>query len=144
VAQRDAVLRARRAARSGDVEVAVAALREAAARGMDRFMALPHDPGLAPIRDEPAFRALVQEIAGLWIERARRRGYSTQSELRVLGLAHYEREEYAAAVAVYEAALREPGPERAALQSELADARNRLAEQSAAGTEATSDRAPDS
>jgi hypothetical protein len=47
-------------------------------------------------------------------------------------------------VAVYEAALREPGPERAALQSELADARNRLAEQSAAGTEATSDRAPDS
>jgi tetratricopeptide (TPR) repeat protein len=137
-------LRARSAARSGDVEVAVAALREAAERGMDRFMALPHDPGLAPIRDEPAFRALVHEIAGLWIERARRRGYSTRSELRVLGLAHYEREEYADAVAAYEAALRAPGPERATLQAELADARNRLAEQSAAGTRGTSDRTPDS
>ena len=46
--------------------------------------------------------ALVREIAGRWIERAERRGYSTRPELRVLGLAHYEREEYADAVAAYE------------------------------------------
>jgi hypothetical protein len=66
-------------------------------------------------------------MAGRWIERAQRRGYGTQPELRVLGLAHLEREEYADAVAALEASLRVGGPLDAVVRAELAEARARLA-----------------
>ena len=44
-------LNARRAANQGDAGAAVAELREAWARGLDRFMAFEQDPALAAIRD---------------------------------------------------------------------------------------------
>jgi tetratricopeptide (TPR) repeat protein len=116
-------LRARRAAQEGDVEGAVAALRAAADRGIDRFMVLPEDPGLAPIRNAPAFRDVVREMAGQWIERARERGHSTQPELRVMAQAHLVREEYAEAVGLLERALRAGGPLDSVVRSELAAAR---------------------
>ena len=122
-------LRARSAAQQGDVERAVASLRFATERGLDNFGALDRDPGLAPIRNDPAFRALVREVAGRWIERARSRGYSTQAELRMLALAHVEREEWADAVAAYEAALAAGGPLEPEVRVELAQARARLAAQ---------------
>jgi hypothetical protein len=122
-------LRARAAAQRGDVEAAVAALRAAADRGLDNFGMLDRDPGLAPIRNDPAFRALVREVAGGWIERARLRGYSTQAELRMLGMAHMEREEYALAVGAYEAAIAAGGPLEAEIREELGLARARLAGQ---------------
>jgi tetratricopeptide (TPR) repeat protein len=116
-------LRARSAARAGDTSAAVEALRVAVERGMDNFTALRADPGLAPLHGAPEFEELMGEIAGLWIERARRRGYTTQPELRMLAMAHLERGELDAAVAAYEAALRAGGPLEPALRSELARAR---------------------
>ena len=103
-------LRARAAAQAGDVATAVAELREASLRGVDNFLVLEGDAGLAPIRDEPAFRALVAEVAGRWIERAEQRGAATQAELRFLGLAHAARGELDAAVAALERAQAAGGP----------------------------------
>ena len=121
-------LRARSAAQAGDAEAAVAALQAVADRGLDRFMAVRDDPGLAPLRDDPAFRRVIRAMAGRWIERARQRGYATQPELRVLGLAHLEREEHADAVVALEASLRVGGPLDAVVRAELAEARARLAD----------------
>jgi len=113
-------LRARSAAQAGDVATAVAELRAASLRGVDNFLVLENDPGLAPIRSEPAFRALVAEVAGRWIERARERGAATQAELRFLGLAHAERGERDAAIDALERAQAAGGPLSPEVARELA------------------------
>jgi hypothetical protein len=112
-------LRARRAAQQGDVETAVAELRRASERGIDRFQVLESDPGLAPIRSEPAFRELLRELAGRWIENAQRRGVRTQPELRMLALAHLQRGELDQALAAFERALEAGGPLEPVLRAEL-------------------------
>jgi hypothetical protein len=122
------ILAARSAAQRGDVDAAVAALRDVGARGADRFTALAQDPGLAPIRHTPEFRSFIHESAGRWIELARKRGYSTQPELRFLAIAHQTRGEYAEAVAALEAALAAGGPLEAQVRQELEAARRALAE----------------
>ncbi len=116
-------LRARAAAQAGDVETAVAELRAASLRGVDNFTVLMRDPGLAPIRAEPAFHALVAEVAGRWIERATRRGLRTQAELRFLGLAHVARGELEQALEAYERALALGGPQQELVATELEAAR---------------------
>jgi tetratricopeptide (TPR) repeat protein len=116
-------LRARQAAQAGDVETAVAELRAASLRGIDNFTILQHDPGLAPLREEPAFQALVREVAGRWIERATRRGVETQAELRFLGLAHVVRGELESAVEAFERALAMGGPQQELVAAELAATR---------------------
>ena len=123
-------LNARRAAQQGDATAAVAALREAAARGIDRFMALEQDPALAPIRDTPEFHDLIRDMAGAWLERARRRGHGTPAELRVMAHAHIARGEYARAAELLEQALAAGGPFEAVLREELEAVR--LREQSEA------------
>ena len=117
-------LRARAAAQAGDVATAVAELREASLRGIDNFSVLERDPGLAPIREEPAFRELVAEVAGRWIERAQQRGVATQAELRFLGLAHVARGELDAAVAALERAAAAGGPLTDQVATELAAVRD--------------------
>ena len=120
------VLRARSAAQVGDADEAVALLREAVRRGIDQFTALERDPGLAPLVGTPQFAQLVREMAGAWIELARRRGYSTQPELRFLAIAHSRRGEYAEAVSALEAALAAGGPLDEMVREELAEARAQL------------------
>jgi hypothetical protein len=116
-------LRARAAAQRGDVATAVTELREASRRGIDNFLVLEGDPALAPVREAPEFRALVAEVAGRWIERARKRGFATQAELRFLGLAHLVRGELAPAIAALEQALEAGGPLDARVAAELAATR---------------------
>ncbi|MDH5566535.1 MAG: hypothetical protein OEY15_07710 [Myxococcales bacterium] len=120
-------LRARSAAQAGDVPGAVGSLRSAAARGLDRFLSVRDDPGLAPIREHPAFREVVREMAGRWIATARRRGYRTQPELHMLALAHLERGELVEAVRALEASLAAGGPLSGVVRDDLALARARLA-----------------
>jgi tetratricopeptide (TPR) repeat protein len=131
-------MHARRAAQAGDARSAVAALDIAIGRGLDRFAAVRDDPGLAPIRDDPGFRQLIREMAGRWIERAHERGYHTQPELRMLGLAHRERGEYAEAIAAFRAALRVGGPQDDIVRAELLETRR------AAAAGGAPDRQPDS
>jgi hypothetical protein len=126
-------LRARSAAQQGDVAAAVASLRIAAKSGIDRFGVLERDPGLAPIRETPEFRALVRDLAQQWIELAERRGYRTQPELRMLGIAHVARGELEDAVRAFEGALAAGGPLSAVVREELEQARARLAQERAGG-----------
>ncbi|HJO24105.1 MAG: hypothetical protein QF890_12485 [Myxococcota bacterium] len=118
------LLRARSAAQAGDTASAVAELRGAEARGMFEFRVLELDPGLAPLRAEPAFRQLVHDWAGLWIEWAERSGASTQSELRIVGLAHLKRDEFDAAVRAYERALAAGGRDPDGTRRDLEEARS--------------------
>jgi hypothetical protein len=123
-----AYLAARRAAQQGDATAAVAALRRAADRGIDRFMVLRDDPGLASIRRTEEFRTLLYEMAGRWIERAGRREHPTAPELRVMAHAHLVREEIDEAEALLERALEAGGPLEPVVRVELEALRARAAE----------------
>ncbi len=112
-------LRARRAAQEGDAATAVAELRRATEFDIDSFLVLLKDRALAPLRSDPAFQQLVNEVAGRWIERASRRRVESQAELRMLGLAHLQRRELDEAVASYERALELGGPLDPTLRAEL-------------------------
>ena len=88
--------------------------------------------GLAPIRSEPAFRELLRELAGRWIELAERRGARTQAELRMLALAHLQRDELDQALAALESALAAGGPLEPVVRAELEALRVRQIRQGAA------------
>jgi hypothetical protein len=120
-----ALLSARRSAQQGDAAAAVMALRRAADRGIDRFMAVRDDPGFVPIRETEEFRGLIREMAGRWIERARQREDPTAPELRVMAHAHLVREEYAEAEKSLERALAVGGPFAPSVRAELAALRAR-------------------
>jgi tetratricopeptide (TPR) repeat protein len=130
-----AFLAARRAAQQGDAAAAVVALRKAADRGIDRFTMVMNDPGLAPIRDTPEFRALLYDMAARWIERAAQREDPSAPDLRGMAHAHILREEYAEAEALLERALRMGGPFEPLVRSDLAFVRANIAKQSAPGGE---------
>ena len=117
-------LAARREAQSGDGAAAVALLEKAAQRGVNRFELLRSDPGLAPIRGDPAFRALVAKLALRVIERARIRGGETQPELRMLAHAHLERDEYEQALQQLTKALAAGGPLSEVVRRELESVRS--------------------
>ena len=128
------LLRARSAAQRGDAAAAVAELR--GMRGYYEFRALDLDPGLAPIRQAPEFRELVREWAGRWIERARERGSSTRSELRIVGLAHLARGEWEEAIAAYQLALTTPGDDDEGTRGDLERARSLRAREDGGGAPA--------
>ncbi len=88
------LLRAKRAAQQNDVDAAVAALRIVHSRGFNQFEQLLADPGLGPIKDEPAFKELISEIALGWIESIATREKPSQGELRMVARAHVVRDEY--------------------------------------------------
>ncbi|HXV37682.1 MAG TPA: hypothetical protein VEC18_11065, partial [Myxococcota bacterium] len=111
-----AYYRALLAAERGDAETAVRELRECARHDIGHVARFSADPRFAPIARDPAFHALVDEIAGRWIEFARERGLESQTWLRSVGQAHRVRGEYTQAIAAFERALRGGGP----LSSEIA------------------------
>ncbi len=99
------VLRARRAARVGDADRAVAELRAAWERGYNRFQEIQADSAYAAIRGDPEFRALLREIAGWWVDEIGAKPDPTQLELRTLAVAHLARDEPEAALRRLEQAL---------------------------------------
>jgi hypothetical protein len=113
------LIRARDAARQGDVAGCVAGLRAALARGFDGFLALGSDPSYAPVRQSPEFQAVTAEVAGRWLERNLLNEDPTQADLRVRGLAHFARGDLDAAVAAMESALGAGGPLDAAVREDL-------------------------
>jgi tetratricopeptide (TPR) repeat protein len=121
------LLRARRAAQSGDAAGAAQALKRAADLGFDSFFALENESALQGMRQDPRVRAAIGEIAGHWIEIARSRGYSTQHELQLWAQAHSLRGEWAEAITVLERALAQPGAPEPELRRALAEARRQLA-----------------
>ncbi len=114
------LLRAKRAAQLGDVDGSVAGVRAAMDRGYNRFEQLATDPGFAPVRNHPRFRALVREIAAGWIQSLGERENLTQLELAMLANAHYVRGEQRLAIEAFRRALSRGGPQDAYIRGELA------------------------
>jgi len=113
------LMRAKAAARLGDAEGAVTAIRSAMGSGYNRFEQLQSDPAFAPIRATPQFRAVLREIARGWIESARHWEDPTQGELRKLASAHAALGDRDEAVALLRRALDRGGPLDAAIRSDL-------------------------
>ena len=111
--------RARTAAQLGDVETSVAELRGAVDRGYNRFEQLMTDPAFDPIRGASAFRGLLREIAGSWVEAGAAWEDPTQGELRKLASAHAVRGERDEAVALLRRAASLEGPHLDAIRSDL-------------------------
>jgi hypothetical protein len=118
-------LRARRAARAGDLATVVAGLRSAAERGLDTYEAVLADPAFASVRGEPEFLAAVREMAGRWLAAARQWEDPTQAQLRAVARAHLVRDEIDEAEAALERALAAGGPQQERVRRELAALRQR-------------------
>lgn len=118
------LIRARRAVLAGDPDAAIAALRRAWQLGFNRFEQLQSDPGLASLRSDPRFDALIGEIAGWWVQRLASETDPTQLELRTLAIAHLARHERSEAIAALERAAATKGPLDAQIRDELAQVRS--------------------
>ncbi len=117
-------LRARRAAGQGNYGEAVASLRRASDRGLDRFQVIQQDPAFAAMRSTPTFRLLIFELAGRWIARAGIGSESTQPELIAVAQAYRIREEMCKAMRTLEQALARAGPLREVVEAEMASLRS--------------------
>jgi hypothetical protein len=131
------LLAACEAAKRGDVEAAVAALRASERTGVPRFSGLDQGGGcFAALRAEPAFQAFLRESAARWLEEAGRRGVETQALLRAMARAHVLLGEDREAAELLKRALARGGPLDAEVRSELLEVnarrRERLARRAAA------------
>ncbi len=123
-------VRAVRAIGEGEADQAMVELRRAVDRRSYHMVRPFHiDPWLAPLRKTPAFRNLVHDIAGMQIEYARERGFSTQLQLRGVAGAHFVRGEYGEAERVLERAIERGGPLTPALIEDLTTVRAKRAGQ---------------
>jgi len=122
------LLRAQGAAQAGDAAGAAEAIDRAAALGFDSFFVAETDPALAPVRQDPRVRAAIGELAGRWIEVAKRRGYAAPRMLLLWAQAHQVRGEWPEAEAVLERALEAPGPLEPELRKQLEEVRQRRAQ----------------
>ncbi len=121
------LLRVQGAARSGDAAAAVAALRAASLLGYDRFIDLEREPLYETLRNDAAFRAVIAEIAGVWIGHVATRGDLTAPELRMLGHAHAARGEWDPAIVRLEEVAALGGPGSEGIRVDLAEVRGRKA-----------------
>lgn len=113
------LLRATRAMQVGDRGAAVAALRAAGQRGYERFDQLLANPTYAPLQGDPAFDAVISDMAGRWVTRLAAVPEPAQAELLSLAVAHRLRGERDAARSAARRGLALDGPLRGALEAEL-------------------------
>jgi hypothetical protein len=104
------LLEAQRAALRGDAGGTVQALRAAMARGYDRFETLASAPVYDAVRRDPAFQALLREMAQRWIDESLRLERATQADLLARAEAYAVLGERERALATLDEALRLSGP----------------------------------
>ena len=111
---------ARRAGSQGDIDAAVDALEACRARGWDFYSILLTDKAFEPVRNAPAFQALIGRFADDLIEVETRREHKTQLDWLDLGQAYEIRARREDAAAAFEQGLALGGPIDKMLQTELA------------------------
>jgi hypothetical protein len=104
------LLAAWQAAREGDAATAARSLRRAADQGYRSFGAILSNPAYAGVRDDPAVRAVIEDMAAFWIARAEQVESPTQLQLRTFSNAHYVRGELEQSIHLLERALALGGP----------------------------------
>jgi hypothetical protein len=115
-----------RAARLGDVDAVVAALRAAHRRGYDRLDQILADPSYVSMRDDARFRSLLEEIALGMIQRLERNASPGQLELHVIAVAYELRGETERAAQALERALEVGGPIDPQVRADLRRLRAKL------------------
>jgi hypothetical protein len=123
------LLSARRAARAGDADTAVAQLERIRAQGWDYYNFLEKHPDFEPIRGTPRFQALIRTFAGDMIVRASRAPRLTQLDLKDIAEAHRLRGEVHEALAAAEKAAALGGPVDAAVRPLLVSLRAQAAKE---------------
>jgi hypothetical protein len=113
------LLRANEAVVNGRPNEAVKELRGAVRPGYDRIdLILAYQP-YAALRGRPSFDAVVEEMAGIWVDRFGERENLSQAELFTLGVAYRLRGEFEAARRTFERAAAMEGTRTGAVQAEL-------------------------
>ena len=92
---------------------------------MDRYAALRDDPAFVSLRDDPEFQALIFELAGRFIEKAKQGRATSQPWLMALAQAHIVRNEIPEAIGALERAVERGGPLDERARSELSALRAR-------------------
>ena len=98
------------AARRGDGGAAARELRAAADRGWNDVVGISYSSVFAPVRHDPRFQAALVELAGRFIEEAKRSGLSSQPALLCWARAHEIRGERAEQRALLERTIAVGGP----------------------------------
>ena len=98
------------AARVGDAVASAASLRSAYERGFVQFSMPLVNPVYASVREHPDFDAVLDDMAGWWIQRAAEVEQPTQRQLEAFANAHYVRGELDESIALLERALEVGGP----------------------------------
>lgn len=113
------LLRAKAAAQRGDAKAAVDGIRGAMARGYNRYEQLESDPAFQPIVGTPEFRAVLRDMARMWVEAGAAWEDPTQMELRKLASAYALLGDRDRAVELLRRALEVGGPLDAAIREDL-------------------------
>jgi len=121
------LLRGTRAAKEGDAEASAASYQRAVELGFSDLHSLTTSPSLARVRDHPAFRALIRDLAARNAARIERREDPSQMELVALGRAYRVRGELRRAEDAFERALEHDGPLRPTILRQLREIRRELA-----------------
>ena len=97
-------------AQQRDAVASAAELRLAYERGYRLFGSILENPAYQAVRAHPAFDAVIRDMAGWWIRRAREVEHPTQLELLTFANAHYVRGELDASIRLLERAAAVGGP----------------------------------
>jgi hypothetical protein len=122
------LLRMAEAGIAGDGAAAAIALKAAFRDGWVAFGHVMSKPYLAGVLGDPDFRAVLQEMAGYWIDEGEKIEHPVQADEYMLSLAHDLRGELDLAIAAAERGLALTGAYDQTLHDQLARLRNRSAE----------------
>jgi tetratricopeptide (TPR) repeat protein len=111
-------------ARAGDADGTLAALHALYQRGFERFDLLMH-PDYAFLREDPRFKALVDEVARKRIARIASSQAPGQIGYHTIGLVHNSRGDTDAAIRAFERALEIGGAKDQQIRAELKKLRAR-------------------
>ena len=97
----------------------MSALRAAFRRGYNRLDQILADPTYARLREDPGFRALIDDIAAENLRRLAQNESPSQLDFQAMAVAHFARGDLTAAIDALQSALSQGGPSDERIRKEL-------------------------